>query len=209
MTELILIGAGVIVGLILCFNGYKLFRLCLAVVGGVLGYIGGNFIVKFAEAQGSPLPEIAKLCITVVPAIILAIASFALYMKALIALTALFCAYFVYTDYGQLFPGKGADKVLIPLLTGFVIGMILGVVVYFAQKWTICFFTAFVGARVIASASAPFLWNLFRANPYALYIQDNFLGTRVTDTPALTACFIIVAFTAAGFVVQLKSSKKK
>ena len=209
MTEFILIGAGVLIGLILCFNGYKLFRLCLAVVGGVLGYIGGTFIVKFAEAQGSPLPELAKLLVTLIPAIVLAIASFALYMKALIGLTALFCAYFVYTDYGQLFPGQGVSKVLVPLLTGFVIGMILGVVVYFAQKWTICFFTAFVGARIIASASAPFLWNLLKANPYALYIQDSFLGTRVTDTPALTACFIIVAFTAAGLVVQLKSSKKK
>lgn len=209
MTELILIGAGVLIGLIVCFNGYKIFRLCLAIIGGVLGYIGGTFIVNFVQAQGTALSEIAKLIITLVPAIVLAIASFALYMKALIALTALFCAYFVYVDYGDLFPGKGTTKALMPLLTGFVIGLIMGVVVYFAQKWTICFFTAFVGARIIAASSAPFLWNLLKGNPYALYVQDNFLGTRVTETPALTACFIIVAFTAAGLVVQLKSSKKK
>ena len=209
MTEIILMAGGLIIGSILCFNGYKLFRLCLAVVGGVLGYVGGSFVCEIAEKQGSALPEIARLLITIVPAIVLAIASFALYMKALIALTALFCSYFVYKDYGDLFPGSGPTKALLPLLTGFVIGMILGVIVYFAQKWTICFFTAFVGARVIALATAPYLWNLLKANPYALYIQDTLLGTRVTDTPALTACFIIVAFGAAGLVVQLKSSKKK
>lgn len=209
MTELILIGAGVLLGAILCFNGYKLFRLCLAVAGGVLGYVGGTFVCKFIESTGSKLPELAKTLIPLIPALVLAIMAFTLYMKALIAITALFCAYFVYTDYGELFPGKGASKTLMPLLVGFVIGLVLGIVVYFAQKWTICFFTAFVGARVIALASSIYLWNLLKANPYALYIQDSFLGTRVTDTPALTACFIIVAFTAAGFVVQLKSSKKK
>ncbi|MBO4450633.1 MAG: hypothetical protein J5777_08595 [Clostridiales bacterium] len=209
MTQLILIGLGVILGMILCFNGYKLFRLCLAVAGGILGYAGGTLVCNFIEAQGSTLSLIAKVLITLIPAIILAITAFALYMKALIGVTALFCAYFVYTDYGVLFPGVGASKALLALLAGFVIGLVMGAVVYFAQKWTICFFTAFVGARVIALASANYIWNLFRGNLYALYIQDSLLGTRVTDTPALTACFIIVAFTAAGFVVQLKSSKKK
>ena len=209
LTELILIGAGLIIGSILCFNGYKLFRLCLAVVGGILGYVFGMFICSFIEGQGSALPELVKILITFVPALALAAASFALYMKALIGLTALFCAYFVYTDYGNLFPGRGPGKALMPLLTGFILGLILGVVVYFAQKWTICFFSAFVGARVIALVSAPYLWAFLRSNPYSLYIQDSLLGARISETPALTACFIIVAFTAAGFVVQLKSSKKK
>lgn len=208
MTELILIGIGIIIGAIICFNGYKLFRLCLAVLGGMLGYVLGNFVCSFAQGQGQPMSLTARLLITGIPTIALAIASFALYMKALIALTALFCAYFVYTDYGSLFPGKGPMKALMPLLAGFIAGLLLGVIVYFAQKWTICFFTAFVGARIIASATAPFLWGLLRENQYALYFQDTLLGTRVTDTPALTACFIIVAFTAAGLVVQLKSSKK-
>ncbi len=209
MTEIVLIGAGLIIGSILCFNGYKVFRLCLAVVGGVLGYVFGTFICSFIEGQGSPLPELVKLLILFVPALALAAASFALYMRALIGLTALFCAYFVYTDYGNLFPGRGAGKALIPLLTGFVLGLILGVVVYFAQKWAICFFSAFVGARIIALVASPYLWALLRSNPYSLYIQDNLLGARISDSPALTSCFIIVAFTAAGFVVQLKSSKKK
>ena len=95
-----------------------------------------------------------------------------------------------------------------PLIVGFIAGLILGVVVYFAQKWTICLFTAFIGARVIASATAPALWGVLKDNQYALYFQDTLLGTRITETPALTACFIIVAFTAAGLVVQLKTSKK-
>ena len=208
MTELILLGIGAVIGAIVCFNGYKIFRLCLAVLGGMLGYVLGDFVCSVAQGQGQPLSLVARLLITGIPTIALAIASFALYMKALIALTALICAYFVYKDYGSLFPGQGPAKALMPLLTGFVAGLLLGVIVYFAQKWTICFFTAFLGARIIASATATYLWGLLRANPYALYIQDTLLGTRVTDTPALTACFLIVVFTTAGLIVQLKSSKK-
>ena len=208
MTEFILIGMGVIIGMVICFNGYKIFRLCLAVLGGMLGYVLGDFVCSIAQGQGQPVSMLARLLITGIPTIALAIASFALYMKALIGLTALFCAYFVYKDYGSLFPGNGPSKALMSLLAGFVVGLILGVIVYFAQKWTICFFTAFLGARIIASATAPFLWGLLKDNQYALYFQDTLLGTRVTETPALTASFIIVAFTAAGLVVQLKSSKK-
>ena len=208
MTELILIGSGLVIGAIICFNGYKIFRLCLAVLGGILGYVLGDFVCTLAQGQGQEISLLARLLITGIPTIALAIASFALYMKALIGLTALFCAYFVYKDYGSLFPGSGPAKVLMPLLTGFIAGLILGVIAYFAQKWTICFFTAFLGARIIASATAPFLWGLLKDNQYALYFQDTLLGTIVTDTPALTACFIIVAFTAAGMFVQLKSSKK-
>ena len=209
MTELILIGIGVIIGAIICFNGYKIFRVCLAVLGGMLGYILGDFICNLAQGQGQPVSLLARLLITGIPTIALAIASFALYMKALIGLTALFCAYFVYKDYGSLVPGNGPSKALLSLLAGFVAGLLLGVIVYFAQKWTICFFTAFLGARIIASATAPFLWGLLKDNQYALYFQDTLLGTRITEAPALTASFIIVAFTAAGLVVQLKSSKKR
>ena len=50
MTELVLIAGGLIIGSILCFNGYKLFRLCLAVVGGILGYVGGTFVCDIAES---------------------------------------------------------------------------------------------------------------------------------------------------------------
>ena len=208
MTELILIGAGCLIGAIICFNGYKIFRLCLAVLGGMLGYLLGDFVCNLAQGQGQQLSLLARLLILGIPTIALAIASFALYMKALIGLTALFCAFVVYKDYGSLFPGKGPAKVLMPLIVGFIAGLILGVVVYFAQKWTICLFTAFIGARVIASATAPALWGVLKDNQYALYFQDTLLGTRITETPALTACFIIVAFTAAGLVVQLKTSKK-
>lgn len=208
MTELILIGIGVLIGIIICFNGYRIFRLCLAVLGGMLGYVLGDFICTLVQGDGEPVSMLARLLITGIPTIALAVAAFALYMKALIALTALFCAYFVYKDYGSLFPGTGPAKILMPLLAGFVGGLILGAIVYFAQKWTICFFTAFLGARIIAYSAAPYLWNLLKENQYALYIQDTFLGTRVTDTAALTACFLIVAFTAAGMVVQLKSAKR-
>jgi hypothetical protein len=209
LAQLILLGAGLILGAILCFNGYNLFRFSLAVAGGVLGYVGGTFLCRFIESTGTSLSDTAKLIIPLVPAIILAITSFALYLKALIAITSLLCAYFVYTDYGALFPGQGPSKPLMPILAGFVIGLIMGVVVYFAQKWTISFLTAFIGARVIAMASSTLIWNLLRENPYALYIQDSLFGTRVTDTPALTSCFIIVAFTAAGFAFQLKTTKKE
>ena len=103
----------------------------------------GDFVCSIAQGQGAAFSLLARLLITGIPTIALAIASFALYMKALIGLTALFCAYFVYKDYGSLFPGNGPSKALMSLLAGFVAGLLLGVIVYFAQKWTICFFTAF------------------------------------------------------------------
>ena len=98
MTELILIGAGCLIGAIICFNGYKIFRLCLAVLGGMLGYLLGDFVCNLAQGQGQQLSLLARLLILGIPTIALAIASFALYMKALIGLTALFCAFVVYKD---------------------------------------------------------------------------------------------------------------
>lgn len=209
MAALILMAVGGIVGVIICFNGYKMFRFCLAVLGGILGYVLGDLVCTLAQGSGQQISLLARIVITGVPAIGLAIASFALYMKVLIALTSLFCAYFAYKDCGALFPGEGAAKVLMPLVFGFIAGIILGAIVYFAQKWTICLFTAFLGARIIASATAPYIWGLLKDNQYALYFQDTLFGTRITETPALTACFIMVAFTAAGLAVQLKSSKKR
>ena len=82
---MILIGIGVIIGAIICFNGYKIFRVCLAVLGGMLGYILGDFICNLAQGQGQPVSLLARLLITGIPAIALAIASFALYMKATIS----------------------------------------------------------------------------------------------------------------------------
>ena len=92
--------------------------------------------------------------------------------------------------------------------SGLVAGAVIGVIVYYAQRWTISLFTAFIGARIISGVLAPILWSGIFSGEYAGIIEKKILGPDVGINYSLIRVVILVAFSVAGLMIQLRSSKK-
>ena len=89
-----------------------------------------------------------------------------------------------------------------------MVGAVIGVVVYYAQKWTISLLTAFIGARVISGVLAPVLWSGILSGDYAGIIEHQILGGDVEINYTLIRVLVLAIFCTAGFLIQLKTSKK-
>ena len=200
----------VIAGCLMCFNGYKLFRLSLGIAGAVAGFTLGRFLINMTGDMGIEWSNTAKIIALAVFTIGLGILAFKLYMKALIAVTTIVCAFWFYDDFNFLFERvtNSALRIVLTIGSGIVAGVLIGIIVYYAQKWTISLFTAFVGARVIAEVLAPILWSGIFSGEYAGIIEKRVLGPDLGLTYSLVRLLVLVAFCAAGFVIQLKTSKK-
>ena len=181
----------------MCFNGYKLFRFSLGIAGSVAGFCLGRFLIKATGDMGIEWSEIARIIVLAVLTIGLGVLAFKLYMKALIAITTLFERV-----------TNSALRIVLTMASGIIAGVLIGIIVYYAQKWTISLFTAFVGARVISGVLTPILWSGILQGEYAGIIEQKVLGPDVELNYSLVRILILVAFCAAGFVIQLKTSKK-
>ena len=210
MPDIVITVVCFIAGCLMCFNGYKLFRLSLAIAGGVAGFVLAKLIIELTAGSGIAWSGTAKTIFLAVFALGCGILAFRLYMKALIAITTIVCAFWFYDDFSFLFSkvGNPGLRVIVTCLSGLVVGAVIGVIVYYAQKWTISLFTAFVGGKIISAVFAPILWSGLFSGEYAGIIEKQLLGPEVELNYTLIRLLVLVAFCAAGFVVQLKTSKK-
>ena len=210
MPDIVISVIAVIAGCLMCFNGYKLFRFSLGIAGAVAGFSLGKLLISITGDMGIEWSNIAKIIVLAVLTIGLGVLAFKLYMKALIAITTLVCALWFYDDFNFLFERitNSALRIVLTIGSGIVAGMLIGLIVYYAQKWTISLFTAFVGARIISGVLTPILWSGIMQGEYAGFIEQKVLGPDVPLNYSLVRILILVAFCAAGFVIQLKTSKK-
>ena len=60
-------------------------------------------------------------------------------MKALIAITTIICALWFYDDFNFLFERvtNSALRIVLTMASGIIAGVLIGIIVYYAQKWTI------------------------------------------------------------------------
>ncbi len=208
MTDVVLTIATLAAGCLVCFAGYKFFRLSLALVGAALGFAAGVLLVNYIASSGMELPDVARLIIIGVFTTGFGVGAFALYMKALILVTTLACGYWIYTDYNGILPQDIAANKLVLLGVGLALGALLGVLVYYAQKWSIALLTSILGARILSSVMSPLLWTSFLSGTAARSFEETVLGGNFTGDYILTAALVTVALAAAGFVIQLKTSRK-
>ena len=210
MSDIVITVICFIAGCLMCFNGYKLFRLSLAIAGGVAGFVLGKLIIELTGNAGITWNSTGTMIFLAVFAVGCGILAFKLYMKALIAITTIVCAFWFYDDFNFLFNKieNAGMRIILTCLSGLVVGAIIGVIVYYAQKWTISLFTAFVGGKIISAVFAPILWSGLFSGEYAGIIEKQLLGPEVELNYTLIRLLVLVAFCAAGFVVQLKTSKK-
>ncbi len=210
MSDIVITIIAVIAGCLMCFVGYRLFRLSLGIAGGVAGFVLGRFLITWTGDLGIEWSNLAKIIFLAVITLGLGILAFKLYMKALVAVTTIVCAFWFYDDFNFLFERitNSALRIVLTIAAGLIVGALIGIIVYYAQKWTISLFTSFVGARVISSVLAPLLWSSIASVEYAGIIEQRFLGPDLGLSYSLVRVLILVAFCAAGFVIQLKTSKK-
>lgn len=210
MPDIVITVIAVIAGSLMCFNGYKLFRVSLGIAGGVAGFVLGRFLINLTGDMGIAWNEVGKIIFLSVLTIGLAVLAFKLYMKALIAVTTIVCAIWFYDDFNFLFErvSNTALRIVLTMGSGIVAGILIGIIVYYAQKWTISLFTAFIGARVISEVLTPILWSGILSGEYVGIIEQRVLGPDVALSYSLVRILILVAFCAAGFVIQLKTIKK-
>jgi len=210
LSDIVITVLGLLAGCLMCFEGYKMFRLCLGIAGGVAGYIIGGFLIGITGNLGIAWSGLGKSIVLILFSIGFGILAFSLYMKALIAVTTIICAFWFYDDFFFLFE-RVSNSVLRSVLTGgagIFAGVLIGIIVYYAQKWTISLFTAFIGARIISGALSPVLWSVLLSGDEAQNIQQQILGSDVLITYPLVRLLVVVAFCTAGFIIQLKTFKK-
>ena len=120
------------------------------------------------------------------------------------------CAFWFFDDFSFLFSKieNSALRILFTYLAGLLAGALVGVIVYYAQKWTISLFTAYVGARIISGVLSPIIWSGVSSAEYVGVIEQKILGADIGINYTLVRVLLLVAFCAAGFVIQLKTSKK-
>ena len=210
MSDIVIAIIAVIAGTLMCFEGYKLFRLSLGIAGGAAGFVIARYLINFTGEMGITWNEIGKLVVLAVFTIGLGILAFTLYMKALIAITTIVIALWFYDDFNFLFErvSNNALRLVFTFGAGLIAGVLIGVIVYYAQKWTISLFTAFVGARMIAGVLSPILWSAISSGEYVGIIEQRILGSDIGVNYSLVRVLLLVAFCTAGFVIQLKTSKK-
>ncbi len=200
----------VIAGVLMCFEGYNLFRLSLGIAGGVAGFLLGRAVINFTADMGVAWNPIMKIAVLIVFTLGLGIFAFALYLKALIAITTIVCAFWFYDDFSFLFErvSNSVLRIIFTFGAGLIAGALIGVIVYFAQRWTISLFTAFAGARVLSGVLSPIIWSGFLSGEYAGIIEQRVLGSDIGFDYTLVRLLLLVGFCAAGFAIQLKTSKK-
>lgn len=210
MSDIVITVIAVLAGCLMCFEGYKLFRLSLGIAGGVAGFVLGKLLIGLTANNGFPWSATGKFVVLALFAIGCGILAFKLYMKALIAITTIVCAFWFYDDFGFLFSkiDHSGARFVLTCVSGLAVGAIIGVVVYYAQKWTISLLTAFIGARVISGVLAPVLWSGILSGDYAGIIEHQILGGEVEINYTLIRVLVLAVFCTAGFLIQLRTSKK-
>ena len=209
MVDIIVTVICVLAGCLLCFRGYKLFRVSLGIAGGIVGFILGRLFIQLTS-QSIHWNDVASLIVVLAFALGFGVLAFTLYMKALVAVATIICAFWFYDDFNALFSEISSPilRNVLPFGAGILAGLLIGVIVYFAQKWTICLFTSFVGARIISSAVTPLLWSGIFSKETSGIIEHQLLGADIEFNYTLIRIIVLVAFCAAGLTIQLKRRKK-
>ena len=207
MTMLIVTLLSVIGGAICCFAGYRIFRVALSLIGACLGAYLGMLLYDFLSGYDISIMHMqySELGTVIVCAVTLGVLAFGLYMKALVAIVTVICAWYMYTDAQAIGIKLPWDSPFITLAVCVLFGLVIGFAVYYLQKWAIIIFTSFIGAKIISSVLVPYLIALITDDQgrIAIKLLSGSLS-NINEIAVSTAAVLLL--TGAGIAVQM--SKK-
>ena len=188
---------GLVFGLIVAFNGYKLFLILLPIWGFFFGLFLGAQTLQAIFGDGF-LGTITSWVVGFIVGLIFAVLSYLFYIIGV----ALFSGSFGYA-LGVSFMGLiGIEAELLVWVVGIVVAIIVAAVVVLLnlQKWAIILITAFGGAGIIMySILAGF------AGDAALEIAQNPVSYALSNS--LLALLFFLAVGILGVVAQVRNTR--
>ena len=196
----------IILGAVICFSGYKLFRFSITVAGVITGYLGGKFLLSILEeVSGKSLAYVVELVIPFVFAVVLGALAFSFYKKAFIFVVAVVTTKLLYSSVGasSLSESFNTKENLIVLGISFVIGIAFGIACFLIQKGAIIFVSGMSGAWLITYAALPFLQKLSFVTKAATFATEKLFNSKIDGTFAVSGLLILI-LGITGIVVQTK-----
>lgn len=189
-----------ILGFVVCFSGFKLFRASITCLGAVVGFEIGTFLTgSFSRVLSIENSSREKLIVIGVCVLVMAIAAFSFYKKSIIYLT----AFAVTITCLKLRGGNAPLKVI--LIAGLV-GVLLGFIIYLVQKWAIMLVTSFGGAYMISTILMAFLLSFDRIDAAFRKMGLLEIGDISVRFTLFVQILVLIFFMVAGFIAQTQDS---
>ena len=193
-TQQILIGISILIGLVNCLFGYRIFRFIIALWGFVFGAVVGSLVgMAFYDSAGGIIGAI-------VGGLLCAVLAYVLYFVGIFLLGAGLAA--LLCSVG--FAAGGQQPLILVLVPAAIVGGILALIL---QKLLIILATSFGGAWTVATGVFALLGKApdFAAMAEHPELMEGFLAQNM----GLIACWL--GFGVAGVVVQysLTARRKK
>jgi hypothetical protein len=187
---------GIVFGLALTFNGYRLFLLLLPIWGFVFGLGFGAHSVQALLGHG-PFATVTSWVVGVVVGVVFAALSYLFYVAAV----ALLAGSLGYTLGAGLLMAIGMDFSFLVWMVGIVAGIALAAAAIFLnlQKWIAMIATAVLGAGLVAGSI------LMMFNP-AMTVLTNPVRTALSGNPLLILLFLGLA--VAGLAAQYRHNQR-
>ena len=190
-----------VAGLVICFSGYRFFRLSITLLGGALGFFAGKFVFEhFALVVGLEGNDVARWVTIGIFAVAFGGAAFALYLKAIVAIATIGVGFWFSSSYNA----QDAKGIAISWLIGLGIGLAVGLTVYYVQKWAIIVTTAAAGAKIFASQIVPLIITFEPVQDVFAWLGDLIFPDQNVAVFVMASGLIVVVLMTAGIVVQAK-----
>lgn len=207
LTATIYTVASIILGVVICFAGYKLFRVALGLIGAVLGAQLGNYLFSLTGNifEGTLPGDVSLGIYMLVLAVVVAALSFSLYMKAVVIVLMVLGGWWFYNDYSGLASQFNLQSALMAALVGGAIGLLIGLAVYFFKKWITIIATAIIGAKFLTMIIVPLISNAFWSETVGKTLSDVVFAGQISDTSVAISAVLLVFFATCGASVQMKT----
>lgn len=194
------------IGIVLCFKGFKAFKLALALLFLVIGAYSGLRLYEFLTPYIiTDRPDTIMMIFVIVLGLIFASMSYWLYDKALVMLVTFAGCYLFYNGYIYILVNPSGMSKSKALIIGLIFGLICGIAVHFLQRLAIKIFTSAVGAYFIASGITPYLLSIEKLNEICSKIYDNvFDNFDIKGPEALLILVFTIILGLIGFSAQAK-----
>ena len=191
LLNFILSGA-ILLGLLFCFFGYRIFRFVLAVAGFILG---ASFVAGFTYTLTDGEDLLIILIAGVAGGLILGALFLFLYSAGVFLIGAVFGILLFSTTASSLNINTPPILYIVPALAGGILSLLI-------QRFMIILITSFTGAWVVAMATLYFVNSNF--NPF----NSEFI-TSIADNQTYRIIFGWIALGVLGFVTQYVIFPKK
>lgn len=186
------LAAGVLLGVLICFFGYRMFRFVLAIVGFI---IGASFVAGFGFTLTDGKEIVVILIAAVAGGLIVGALFLFLYSAGVFLIGAIFGILLFSGIIGFVNSNTSPILYILPALVGGILALLL-------QKFMIILITSFTGAWVSVMAVLYFISSDF--SPFRLEFID-----RLGENQTYRIVFSWLALGMLGFITQYIIFPKK